>query len=273
MGLEVSERLFQRYCEERGLDGWDEHEPSITGAPADARRRPDFRVSLKGHGAAICEVKEFRTNRISKRLAQSGTAMLSDTEVFGAVRNAIKDAAGQLKAYRSLGDPLVVVLANPHSADVSLNDPAEVIWALYGNPVIRIEVGPDARPAENSDSEISAGRDGVLSGAHSYVSAVVTLHVRDHSYDYWDAWSEENRSQWETIDDRVERGAMMLELRSKEAKLNRTPSGDYIYVRVYETEASADGRAVPLPRSLFNGERDERYAVDLASGEMRSISK
>jgi len=50
------------------------------------------------------------------------------------IRESVKRAAAaQLKPLEPLGFPLIVVLANPHGADVAL-EPPEIFFALYGDP-------------------------------------------------------------------------------------------------------------------------------------------
>ena len=71
-----------------------------------------------GSHRVIAEVKDFTTDRITRRLAgRYGT--LSEKEVFGPVRSAFADAGLQLAPFASTGLPLVVVLANPLGATCS----------------------------------------------------------------------------------------------------------------------------------------------------------
>jgi hypothetical protein len=43
------------------------------------------------------------------------------------------------------------------------------------------------------------------------------------------------------------------------------------FVRVFETPGAATGEAVPVRRDLFNGPRDEFWAIDPATGTIASV--
>jgi hypothetical protein len=165
-----ADRDFEAYLTQYGYDF--EHEPGFP--EVNATRLPDYRVSRRDT-VAVCEVKQFKTRRISERLARQRNAMLSDREVFGAVRNQVDAAAKQLKPFTALGVPLVVVLSNPLRADVQL-DFWHLAHALHGNPQAVIPIGPDGDPAGPAREQ--AGRDGAITTKHRYVSAVVALHRR-----------------------------------------------------------------------------------------------
>jgi hypothetical protein len=228
-------------------------------------KRPDYRLSRGGAGA-ICEVKEFTTRVITERLmaAPRQTATLSPKEQFGTVRDAISKAAAQLKPYRDRGEPLVIVLANPHNADVSL-DPEDVMAAMYGNPGVRLTL--DTITGTAVDENPSLLRDGALSTKHAYVSAVVALYRRRRADDHLDRWKEGYRAENEMPRSMSEEAARrFLDALSAERDSGRVPEGSYVYANVFETIASATGEAHPLQHGLLDDERSKRYGYDTATG-------
>src|SRR5450755_276458 len=124
----ASEQRFETYLTDEGYEF--EHEPELRTI-----KRPDYLIRRSGL-EAVCEVKEFKTTAIRDHLEQmGGTAALSARLVFGAVRGQVDAAARQLKPLADGPRPLVVVLANPHGADVNLGA-EHVVHALYGNPAV-----------------------------------------------------------------------------------------------------------------------------------------
>lgn len=256
---DISEQWFARYLAEHGHAGGDDPEPDLGVA-----KRPDFLVGKAGV-KAICEVKEFTSTRLRDQLAAAGgVATLPADVTYAPVRDAVKRAAAQLKPLEHLGFPLVVVLANPHGADVEL-DPEELIFALYGNPTISFmvdETGPVTSP------EIVAGRDGRLGRDHAYISAIVTLHRRAHADDWWHEWRERycaGRAEDERDPDDVTAMARVsvdyIDARRTAEAREQIPEGDYLFVRLFETQACLAGTAVTVPEQLFDGPRDERWAA------------
>src|SRR4051794_11282680 len=92
-------------------------------------------------------------------------------QVFGAVRAQLDAGARQLKPLAKRGLPLVIVLANPQKADVSL-EPRDVMAAMYGNPAFATSIVSSGV----GDEEFFLHRDGAFTAKAAYVSAVVTLH-------------------------------------------------------------------------------------------------
>jgi len=105
----ASEQWFARYLEHNGYQGWDEPEPDLRVA-----KRPDFLVRRAGL-AAVCEVKEFSTSGLERRLDRPHNRVmaLSSAEVYGGIRGQLKEGADRLKPLDGRGIPLVIVLANP----------------------------------------------------------------------------------------------------------------------------------------------------------------
>lgn len=225
----------------------------------------------RGSEAALCEVKEFRTKAQTERLMQNvGRAiMLSDQEQFGAVREAISEAAEQLKPYRDRGEALAAVLANPLEADVSLEQTDDVIAAMYGNPGYRIQFDDQHNVAAEDFTFLG---DGVLTAKHRYISAVITLHYRTNAADFYEAWMDERRPTWAGIEDNVKRAELVIEASNEGKREAEKISGDYLFARVLSTISTVTGEAEPVSRGLFNGPRDEYWAMDERTGELKKVS-
>ena len=132
---------------------------------------------------------------MTQRFAAAGPRQplaLSNDEVYGSVRNKISAAAKeQLRPVRDRKEALVVVLANPHGVDVPLEQPDDVIAAMYGNQAHSIAVNLPER--QSDDGQLIFTRDGALTAKHRYVSAVATLHRGTHADDARERWYEANR--------------------------------------------------------------------------------
>lgn len=217
-----------------------EHEPDLG-----VDTRPDYLITRAGV-EAVCEVKEFATTAISDALAGSRVGFLSDKQVFGSVRNQLDAAARQLKPLASRGLPLVVLLANPRRADVSL-EPNDVMAAMYGNPAFSIPIGPEGATGEG---EYFLDRDGSVTAKHAYLSAVVTLHEWSLDQDWADREVKRFEDPWEFI-----------QWAKGERDAGRVPEGTRRFAHVFHTASAADGRATPLPDDLFDGPQDAMWKV------------
>lgn len=162
--------LFERFLEDRSYQfGYERDWRAVFGI--DAATNPDYLVA---HGGAqlLCEVKEFRTQRIRKKLPPGRAGALSSRDVYGPIRDKIGEAARTLKPFASAGLPLVVVLTNPLGADVTLDD-FEVTHAILGDAQVTVTFDP--KTPEVHSAVNTAGRGGVIRD-HLYLSAVVTVH-------------------------------------------------------------------------------------------------
>jgi hypothetical protein len=235
----ASEERFEQYLTEHGYTF--EYEPDLG-----VTTRPDYLIA-RGGTQAVCKVKEFATTAISDALAGTrGTRFLSDKQVFGAVRARLDAAARQLKPVAARGLPLVAVLANPRGADVSL-EPNDVMAAMYGNPAFATSIDPEGVAGEG---EFFLHRDGSFTAKGAYVSAVVTLHQRRLAQDWADREIQRFEDPWEFI-----------AWSNAEQAAGRMPDGTRRFVHVFNAEASAEGRAAPLPAELFDGPDDAAWSV------------
>jgi hypothetical protein len=156
----AGDRIFEAYLREHKVPV-PEHEPDLG-----VGRRPDYLVALDGH-KCLCEVKEFAptTNSIP------GSGSWPMETVLKPIRSKVHEGARQLRPAADLGHPLVVVLTNPHHAPVILGE-QEVLWALEGDPVVRMHVGSTA----TGPPIHTVGQNGELRHDHPYLTAVVVLY-------------------------------------------------------------------------------------------------
>ena len=63
---------------------------------------------------------------------------------------------------------------------------------------------------------------------------------------------------------------VILEARDEALKEAEATPGDYFFVRVYSTISTLTGEAVPVPHSLFDGPRDQYWAMN-DSGELALV--
>lgn len=234
----LSEERFERYLGEQGYTF--EHEPDLG-----VTTRPDYFIARDSE-QALCEVKEFSTTAIRDALAPMRAGVLSDKQVFGAVRNQLDAAARQLRPLAERGLPLVVVLANPRGADVSL-DPEDVMAAMYGSPAFSIPVGPEGAAGEGT---YFLNRDGAYTAKAAYISAVVTLHEWGADQEWADREVKRFEDAWE-----------FLRWADEERRAGRVPEGSRRFVHVFHTASAAVGQATPLPETMFNGPDDAAWAV------------
>lgn len=262
---EISEDWFERYLVDHDVDGGDDHHPDLG-----VSKKPDYRISRDSNGA-ICEVKEFTTSGMEKRFAAaSGQPMsLSDEEVYGAVRSKISDAAEQLKPLRDHDEALVVVLGNPHGIYVPLWRVTDIVACMYGNQGYSMPINLET--GEGGPGEHVFLRDGALTGKHRYISAVATLHHGALADEARQQWLDENRDRWEGIEERQERAVAMLEIMNAELDPLAQREGEFFFVRVYSTLSTVTGEAVPVPRELFSGPRDQYWAVNPATKALELV--
>lgn len=253
--LMPGEALFVRYLREQSYSGWNEHEPEFPGCPSN----PDFLIATDG-AECVCEVKEFTTDykRRDLRRSRHGRASWSAKRTLQPVRDALRRAANQLKPLADGDRPLVVVLTNPHNADVDLRV-REVVHAMYGDPTFQLH-GDESGTVESS--ELFAGRNGELTNSHPHLGAVACLRWRNRADDWWDeqpGWEEQWKRQmslgaglpWEDPPD--------------------VPRGNYVAIDLIETQSAVQGHAVPVPDHFFNGPDDTRWSLDDDSYGPRSL--
>jgi hypothetical protein len=263
----AGDQRFEAYLVDREIP-YEYEPPWKERLGVSTKRNPDFLIEPAG-ARVVAEGKQFETTRITDRLTRSGgTAALSDREVYGNLRAKMTSTAReQLLPFADAGVPLVVVLANPLGADVSM-DFHHVSHAILGNPKFTISVGPNAPPndpgeyfAEDYGAFVSVTGTGLVNH-HPDVSAVVVVQERAHEQD----WIEAKFAEEPDADTFEDTGAAMLHylgVRDRLAAEGETaPEGSYRWVDVYDLSGNPTPpgfRGVPLPRALFSGPRDRWY--------------
>lgn len=253
-----SEAWFDDYVRSHG------HDPGDPEPDLGIEKNPDRLISWNGH-EVVCEIKQFESHPYARR--GEGVGVMDVKEVLGQVRRKVSRAAEQLKPLAATDWPLVVVLANPKGLPVSFSE-HETIWALYGDPVIRLtintEIGAATAPAVHT-----VGRNSRLLFNHQYLSAVVALRKGSHRQDWHNACWERMKEQQPDFDpsdiDAIVRLAEQVEKAEAEALANgEIEEGDYLYTEVFTAVSQT---AVPLPRDVFDGPRDTRWDYDAATGD------
>lgn len=239
---DLAESMFAAYLDSHGYSHAFEPDLGVT-------RRPDFVIARDGI-EVICEVKAFE----GWGMFEPGGPRVghrSMKEALSPVREAIRSASKQLKDVRDRGTPLVVVIANPLGRPLATGT-AEVMWAMYGDPEMQASLGP---MGTTSDWQTVVGRNGKLRNDHSYISAVATLNRRWHEQDFMDLWWDEN-----VPDDArsTENVAELLAASRLALDAADVPDDWYVWMEVVETLST---KAVALPRNVFDGARDRRFAA------------
>jgi hypothetical protein len=247
-----SEIWFDEYVRSLGKDPGDP-EPDLG-----IEKNPDRLITWNGH-EVVCEIKQFEANPFDRLLGTFGT--LSMREALNPVRRKVMKASEQLKPLAESGLPLVVVLANPQGQPVQFST-REIIWALYGDPIIEIPINTKTGgPA--GEAQHTVGRNGQIRMQHQYLSAIVALRHREHVQDWsdqnWEQVKAENPIEAGDYDAVVELGKIAMD-RAQEAKARgEIPEGGYFRAEVFTTLSET---AAPLPRDVFDGPRDTRWDYD-----------
>jgi hypothetical protein len=167
-----SERLFAELCKRHGYRAFKIEPESRAG-----RRTADFQVSTP-HGDIVAEVKELRPNREDRHYIQEmkekHQATYSST-VGSRAREALRDAAKQLKRHIGRGLPMVAVLYdNVQTADgrvgmpMSFTELHHIDAAMYGNLVVTVPL----KGGKVHDPDKAGGGRCLTETRRRYVSAV-----------------------------------------------------------------------------------------------------
>lgn len=216
--------------------------------------KPDYRIERDGI-SAICEVKEFKTSGLMKYMDDApGRFVIRDTkDILLPVRTQIKAAARQLKPYKEMKVPLVVILSNPLNAWVDLDDHS-VISAMYGDPQIVL--------SKNEVGEIisshQTGRNGKLTNHHKHISAIVVLKRQ------FIGKSVEDVLPLKPVNSGF---SLQTEPKTLQAQPKDTYSTEYSYCCSVIENLSSE--CTPVPMSIFNGENDSRWRI--IEGQMTKV--
>lgn len=248
-----SEAWFDEYVRSHG------HNPGEPEPDLGIEKNPDRLIDWNGH-EVVCEIKEFESHPFARMVGRVGT--FSMQQVLNPVRRKVGRAAEQLKPLADSGRPLVAVLANPSGMPVPFSS-EEIIWALYGDPVIQISIntatGAAARPAQHT-----VGRNSRLLRDHQYLSAVVALRRGSHREDWHKACWERLKTEQSDFDPANTQSLVRLAEAVKTAEAaaltnGEIEDGDYYFTEVFTATSET---AVPLPHDVFDGPRDKRWDYD-----------
>src|ERR1700727_2259212 len=170
------------YIAEHDLD-WRERFPEV-----ETTKNPDFLVSRAGEVLAICEVKQWESSRVDKRLAVHRSGSFSSEEMHKSAADAVQDASReQLRPFADVGLPLVVVVANPLHCFVPLGREDIARSLFYFRTSKQTLAGSDGlvRPIDVG-ALAEADENGVIFNPHPHLSAVVVLHERTREQDFFD---------------------------------------------------------------------------------------
>lgn len=259
--MNEAEQRFAAYLDAHGY-AWEFEPPWAEELGTPVATQPDFLVRAEGLRLA-CEVRQFTTTRITDELrARGGSGTLDSKLVFGPLRSALVEKALQLRPLANLGMPLVIVVGNPLGADVML-DEMHVRGAMFGNPMWSIPIdratGGPAGPAHFGNRDYGAFCslvDGEFVNLHPHVSAVAVAHERLNSRDWRDEILAKHRAPDRSLDAAYDAAFQAIDEINLRIAAGEEPVGAYQWLEVFELDGE---EAVPVPRSVFAGERDVRY--------------
>jgi hypothetical protein len=170
-GKTAGHKLFEDFLHKQG--GYDfVFQPDLAaelGAEID-HACPDYLVRWPG-GLALCEVKDFPRSALNDRPKLGGYVAASDAEVYGPIRNKLRQGARSLWGLRGLGVPLVIVLTDPVGVVIDLSP-----YADAGLIVAVVNVDHPAGEDSLAAGEPTPDRDGLMVGPPGHISAVVVVH-------------------------------------------------------------------------------------------------
>jgi hypothetical protein len=164
----VGEVLFERYMAQWGYDDYERH-PALLNPP----KHPDYLIRT-AFGEVVVEVKSFETWGLLSDLGPNEFRMQDLKQTLTPIRDAISEAAKQLKGIK--GRPLIVVLVNPDNR-MPLSE-HYVISAMYGElelPVSADHQEPGLWRSGRNGRLYRVDERGVAHGNHPYLSAVAVV--------------------------------------------------------------------------------------------------
>jgi hypothetical protein len=226
---------FEEYLDGLGLE--HEYEPDLG-----TTKKPDFLVTTP-IGPVVCEVKAFSP----QSMPSQGFYVRGMREVLSTLRNSMRAAARQLNELAGQRIPLVIVLANPANARVSLD---HVVHAMYGDMQAVITGHGDG----STSNELLATLNGKLRNDHPYVSGVLVLQKGSHQQDAV--------RECQPSGDDLAPEEFTAELNAYVESITTDGLDTYLEATFVE----APGReAMPLPEGVFVGENAHRWRLS-ASG-------
>jgi hypothetical protein len=175
---DIAERRFSWLAQQRGCRLW--HETDLEQVMTVRSKRPDFFVRSPASDF-LAEVKSFETVGPLARPDRVFTVAIE--KLLKPFRGAIHEAADQLRPYRELSLPRVVVLDDWRNVGVSTE--TEILIQLFGELKFVIPVSPVqiSEPLPAAHFAYGGGRS-LGDDSRTYISAVLlteTIGADDHT--------------------------------------------------------------------------------------------
>lgn len=250
-----AEEWFESYLAREGLDF--SHEPK---EPI-GKKQPDYLVR-RGEARVRCDVKHMGPGD------DAGALHIDSCQ---RVRRLIKKAAAQLKGYRD--EPCALVLKKAGYWDFD-NSPATLFGATLGDPAVCIQVGAD--PSERSAACFT--RRGSMLDPHgrpqnTTISAIVVISLFRIKNPHLDVAFREALARHPELAEAEGLGdprfLKRIELKFELLKTFPYYLGHVKRVRVFENPFAR----IPLPKSIFCGEYDERYRLEWTGRSSATLSQ
>ena len=174
----VSEQYFLDYCKARG------YKAKKIRPLQQAGQFPDYEATTPA-GSVIVEIKEFIPNDEDKafaaKLQTEGKADFENRFIGRRVRNAIHDAAPQLRSYKDTPLPEILLLydngaATSYAGIHDYLDPMNVGAGMFGEPVIRFWRDPSLKP-DGAPDATHGGRRELTEKNRAYIGAVAGMKL------------------------------------------------------------------------------------------------
>jgi hypothetical protein len=261
----ASDQRFKAYLDAHGYIGErnvDWRQRLGVESPTD----PDFLVSRAGEQLAICEVKQWESHPVNRRLARQRVGSFSSKEMYQTAADAVQDAADQLKPFADVGLPLVAVVANTSQRAVPLGVP-EIAATLF-----------DVMPAKGAPVDSASWAVGALVdrdasenafNPHPHLAAVVVVHARSEEQDFVDDAFAARRSS----STRTESAPQALRVVDLARSKGEIPAGEYEWVHVFDVSLAMGFTGTPLPDNIFDGTLDRWYVIEDGASAPRFRSR
>ncbi len=249
--MSPSEILASHYFDAHGIS-W-EFEPTLATSKV-----LDFRLT-RGGDVCVCDVKAFDSNDFfdvaePEDIGDGMTVLVrKQSDMLRPIKGAIRRAARQFKELADANLPLIVMLVNDKHLTIPLI-PDSILAAMYGDAEHRIWDDPEGT------RETILTRNGILTSQHPYVSGVAVLRVERVAEAEIRKWMEANIAEYESSE------ALLAAAINNESKFSRAVN---FSLDVYE---SASDTATPIPRTLFTGENDTRWATAPAIEQLQLVN-
>lgn len=140
---DISLKRFTWLLEQRGYEYYPEDR--LDEKIKVLNKRPDFYVETRKHGTFLVEIKSFKRPGPLPASSSSSRVMASDPEEgYKRIRNTVMHAADQLRPYKNLTIPMLVILDNYRRIGIPSNI-LDLRNALFGTLEIRRRFDPDCQ--------------------------------------------------------------------------------------------------------------------------------